>query len=89
MNGGVKSLDYAYNHRLKRARLWVDAIYDREPTGTSRTNSFTVSLFTFDSERPSDFGFKKGDVITVMKKTDRPMIGVMSLFPDHELLKTN
>ena len=70
MNGGVKPLDYVYNHPSKRESSWVDAIYDREPTSTSRANSFAVALFTFDSERASDLGFKKGDVITVTKKTD-------------------
>jgi hypothetical protein len=29
-----------------------------------------IALFTFDGEQPGDLGFKKGDVITVTKKTD-------------------
>jgi hypothetical protein len=29
-----------------------------------------VALFTFDADQPGDLGFKKGDVITVTKKTD-------------------
>lgn len=29
-----------------------------------------VALFTFEAEQPGDLGFKKGDVITVLKKTD-------------------
>lgn len=29
-----------------------------------------VALYTFDAEQPGDLGFKKGDVITVLKKTD-------------------
>ncbi|KAL8363395.1 hypothetical protein RB601_009254 [Gaeumannomyces tritici] len=29
-----------------------------------------VALFTFDADQPGDLGFKKGDVITVLKKTD-------------------
>ncbi|KAI3540882.1 SH3 domain-containing protein [Colletotrichum abscissum] len=29
-----------------------------------------VALFTFDADQPGDLGFKKGDVITVLKKTE-------------------
>ncbi|TDZ34001.1 SH3 domain-containing protein [Colletotrichum spinosum] len=29
-----------------------------------------VALFTFEGEQPGDLGFKKGDVITVLKRTD-------------------
>jgi len=29
-----------------------------------------VALFTFDADQPGDLGFKKGDVVTVLKKTD-------------------
>lgn len=32
--------------------------------------SEAVALFTFEAEQPGDLGFKKGDVITVLKKTD-------------------
>jgi SH3 domain-containing YSC84-like protein 1 len=30
-----------------------------------------VALFTFKADQPSDLGFKKGDIITVTKKTDK------------------
>lgn len=29
-----------------------------------------VALFTFEAEQPGDLGFKKGDTITVLKKTE-------------------
>lgn len=38
-------------------------------TGTLRSNE-AVALFTFDADQPGDLGFKKGDIITVTKKTD-------------------
>ena len=38
-------------------------------TGSLRTNE-AVALFTFDADQPGDLGFKKGDIITVTKKTD-------------------
>lgn len=41
----------------------------RSKTGELRNNE-AVALFTFDADQPGDLGFKKGDVITVTKKTD-------------------
>jgi lipid-binding SYLF domain-containing protein len=38
-------------------------------TGALKTNE-AVALFTFDADQPGDLGFKKGDVITVTKKTE-------------------
>ena len=32
--------------------------------------SEAVALYTFEAEQPGDLGFKKGDVITVLKKTE-------------------
>lgn len=39
-------------------------------TGSLKQNE-AVALFTFDADQPGDLGFKKGDVITVTKKTDK------------------
>lgn len=33
-------------------------------------NNEAVALFTFDADQPGDLGFKKGDIITITKKTD-------------------
>jgi hypothetical protein len=38
-------------------------------TGSLRNNE-AVALFTFDADQPGDLAFKKGDIITVTKKTD-------------------
>ncbi|KAE8453346.1 hypothetical protein EG329_011414 [Mollisiaceae sp. DMI_Dod_QoI] len=38
-------------------------------TGSLRNNE-AVALFTFDADQPGDLGFKKGDIITVTKKTE-------------------
>ncbi|KUJ12441.1 DUF500-domain-containing protein [Mollisia scopiformis] len=38
-------------------------------TGSLRSNE-AVALFTFDADQPGDLGFKKGDIITVTKKTE-------------------
>lgn len=41
----------------------------RSKTGDLKSNE-AVALFTFDADQPGDLGFKKGDIITVTKKTD-------------------
>lgn len=41
----------------------------RSKTGTLNANE-AVALFTFDADQPGDLGFKKGDIITVTKKTE-------------------
>ncbi|KAJ3129465.1 hypothetical protein HK098_001232 [Nowakowskiella sp. JEL0407] len=41
------------------------------PTRAKSTNSITaIALYDFKGERPDDLPFKKGDIITVIKKTD-------------------
>lgn len=39
-------------------------------TGSLKNNE-AVALFTFDADQPGDLGFKKGDIITVTKKTEK------------------
>lgn len=45
-----------------------------KPAFQSKTDNLNsnqaVALFTFDADQPGDLGFKKGDVITVTKKTE-------------------
>jgi hypothetical protein len=41
----------------------------RSKTGSLGANE-AVALFTFEADQPGDLGFKKGDIITVTKKTD-------------------
>lgn len=40
------------------------------PKSESLAKNQAVALFNFDAEQPGDLGFKKGDVITVLKKTE-------------------
>lgn len=41
----------------------------RQKTGTLRSDQ-AVALFTFDADQDGDLGFKKGDVITITKRTE-------------------
>lgn len=44
-------------------------MFQSAKAGGLRSNE-AVALFTFDADQPGDLGFKKGDIITVTKKTD-------------------
>ncbi|KAI1301093.1 hypothetical protein F5Y03DRAFT_219885 [Xylaria venustula] len=73
-SGGVAD-DYVYRDRPAAA----------EPSGPTRPaapkpnfaskqalmkKNEAVALFTFEADQPGDLGFKKGEIITVLKKTD-------------------
>jgi hypothetical protein len=40
------------------------------PKPSQLKSNEAVALFTFDADQPGDLGFKKGEVITVLKKTE-------------------
>lgn len=44
-------------------------VFNRSRTDSLKHNE-AVALFTFDADQPGDLGFKKGEIITVTKKTD-------------------
>lgn len=55
-----------------------------------------IALFTFEADQPGDLGFKKGDVITVLKKTDNEsdwwtgMVGTRhGIFPSNYVRMTS
>lgn len=39
-------------------------------TAASLNKNEAIALYNFDADQPGDLGFKKGDVITVLKKTE-------------------
>lgn len=41
-----------------------------QKTGANLKQNEAIALFNFDADQPGDLGFKKGDVITVLKKTE-------------------
>ncbi|KAH8816119.1 hypothetical protein F5884DRAFT_818244 [Xylogone sp. PMI_703] len=44
-------------------------VFNRSRTDSLKVNE-AVALFTFEADQPGDLGFKKGEIITVTKKTD-------------------
>lgn len=41
-----------------------------QKTGANLKHNEAIALFNFDADQPGDLGFKKGEVITVLKKTE-------------------
>ena len=65
----------------RRSTVGEDYGYDRKPSRpTAPKPTFkpkvqpgrdqAVALFTFDAAQPGDLGFKKGDIITIVKRTE-------------------
>ncbi|KAI4244952.1 MAG: hypothetical protein LQ352_006674 [Teloschistes flavicans] len=43
-----------------------------KPTAGSLKPDEAVALYTFDADQPGDLGFKKGEIITITKRTENP-----------------
>lgn len=66
--------DYTYSDNPPSGRVGPGRPAAPKPlfqnkTGGLKSNE-AVALFTFDADQPGDLGFKKGEIITVTKKTD-------------------
>ncbi|MCJ1299996.1 hypothetical protein MMC08_002790 [Hypocenomyce scalaris] len=71
--GSTVGDDYSYSDKVKPSRPTAP-----KPKFTPKANPGSlgkdqaIALFTFDADQPGDLGFKKGDVITITKRTDNP-----------------
>lgn len=64
--------DYVYSDKPKPGRPTAPKpSFAMQKTGALASNQ-AVAKFTFDPDQPGDLGFKKGDVITIIKRTDNP-----------------
>ncbi|KAL8701469.1 MAG: hypothetical protein Q9201_004890 [Fulgogasparrea decipioides] len=43
-----------------------------KPTAAQLRQDQAVALYTFDADQPGDLGFKKGEIITITKRTENP-----------------
>lgn len=61
--------DYSYSDRAKPSRPTAP-----KPVFGAKRQSLgadqAIAKFTFDADQPGDLGFKKGEVITILKRTD-------------------
>ncbi|KAL5118656.1 hypothetical protein ACEQ8H_003507 [Pleosporales sp. CAS-2024a] len=60
--------DYSYSDRKPGRPNAPKPVFGAKKAGLG--NDQAIAKFTFDADQPGDLGFKKGDVITILKKTD-------------------
>lgn len=68
--GGVNN-DYAYRDQKPARPTAPKPKFGQKPSATGLGKDQAVALFTFDADQEGDLGFKKGDVITIVKRTDK------------------
>lgn len=67
-NNRASMSDYSYNDN-KPTRPTAPKPVFKQRTGSLNRDQ-AIALFTFDADQSGDLGFKKGDVITIMKRTE-------------------
>ncbi|KAF2124090.1 DUF500-domain-containing protein [Dothidotthia symphoricarpi CBS 119687] len=61
--------DYSYSDRAKPGRPTAPKpVFGQKKASLAADQA--IAKFTFEPDQPGDLGFKKGDIITVLKKTD-------------------
>ncbi|KAH7069640.1 hypothetical protein FB567DRAFT_220809 [Paraphoma chrysanthemicola] len=60
--------DYSYSDRKPGRPTAPKPVFGAKKAGLGSDQA--IAKFTFDADQPGDLGFKKGEVITILKKTD-------------------
>jgi hypothetical protein len=60
--------EYSYSDRKPGRPTAPKPVFGTKKAGLG--NDQAIAKFTFDADQPGDLGFKKGEVITILKKTD-------------------
>lgn len=67
--GGGGDDDYAYSDKAKPSRPTAPKpVFGQKKTGLGANQA--IAKFTFEPDQPGDLGFKKGEVITIVRRTD-------------------
>ncbi|CAL5868704.1 uncharacterized protein PFLUO_LOCUS2931 [Penicillium psychrofluorescens] len=69
-NTGPYDDDYSYSDR-KPARPTAPKPAFGQRTGQGLRSDQVVALYTFDADQEGDLGFKKGEIITILKRTEK------------------
>ena len=64
--------EYSYSDRKPSRPTAPKPQFKPKPNAASIGKDQAVALFTFDAAQSGDLGFKKGEVITITKRTDNP-----------------
>ncbi|KAJ5646686.1 hypothetical protein N7490_003058 [Penicillium lividum] len=64
--------DYAYSDRRPTRPTAPKPVFGQKTgAGAGLRQDQVVALFTFDADQEGDLGFKKGDIITIIKRTEK------------------
>lgn len=64
--------DYVYSDRKPSRPTAPKPVFgQRTGAGASLRQDQAVALYTFDADQEGDLGFRKGDIITILKRTDK------------------
>jgi hypothetical protein len=69
-NTGPYEDDYSYSDR-KPSRPTAPKPAFGQRTGQGLRSDQAVALYTFDADQEGDLGFKKGEIITILKRTEK------------------
>lgn len=63
--------DYVYSDRKPSRPTAPKPVFGQKTGTPALGKDEAVALFTFDADQEGDLGFKKGDIITIIKRTDK------------------
>lgn len=68
-SGSSAADDYVYSDKPKPGRPTAPKPIFANKTGSVGPNQ-AIAKFTFNADQPGDLGFKKGEIVTIIKRTD-------------------
>ncbi|KAL8783780.1 MAG: hypothetical protein Q9213_004396 [Squamulea squamosa] len=75
MGSGRRSIigdDYSFSDSKPSRPTAPKPKFTPKPTVSQLQKDQAVALYTFDADQPGDLGFKKGEIITITKRTENP-----------------
>ena len=70
--GSTVASEYSYSDQKPSRPTAPKPKFTPKPSGLTAGRNQAIALFTFDADQPGDLAFRKGDVITITKRTDNP-----------------
>ncbi|PGH31547.1 hypothetical protein GX50_05694 [[Emmonsia] crescens] len=62
---------YSYSDRRPTRPTGPKPVFGSKPDTASLKKDQAIALFSFDADQEGDLGFKKGEIITILKRTDK------------------
>lgn len=64
--------DYSFSDSKPTRPTAPKPKFTPKPSTSQLKKDQAIALYTFDADQPGDLGFKKGEVITITKRTESP-----------------